>query len=58
MGLLNVPADVSRVHACRRVFQHLSDTNNDLAIIHDVALAGVAEVCSMLPLRDTRIVHW
>lgn len=44
MGLLNVPAEVSRVHASRRVFQHLSDTKNDLAIIHHASFPGASEV--------------
>lgn len=44
MGLLNVPAGVSRVHASRRVFQHLADTKNDLAIIHHASFPGASEV--------------
>lgn len=45
MGLLDVPPGVSRIHACRRLFQHLSDTNNDLSIIHLASFPGAAEVC-------------
>ncbi|CAM9578221.1 unnamed protein product, partial [Pylaiella littoralis] len=44
MGLLNVPAGVSRVHASRRVFQHLADTKNDLAIIHHASFPGASEM--------------
>lgn len=44
MGLINVPEGVSRVHASRRVFQHLADTNSDLAIIHHALFPGAAEV--------------
>lgn len=44
MGLLNVPVGVSRVHASRRVFQHLADANSDLAIIHQADLQDAAEV--------------
>eukprot|EP00752_Nemacystus_decipiens_P003746 g3451.t1 len=44
MGLLNVPAGVSRVHASRRVFQHLADTKNDLAIIHHASFPGALEM--------------
>lgn len=44
MGLLSVPEGVSRVHACRRLFQHLSDTKSDLAIVHDANFPGAAEV--------------
>lgn len=44
MGLLNVPAGVSRVHASRRVFQHLAEANSDLAIVHHAAFPGAREV--------------
>ncbi|CAN0498580.1 unnamed protein product, partial [Scytosiphon promiscuus] len=44
MGLLNVPEGVSRVHASRRVFQHLADTDNDLAIIHHAYFPKAAEM--------------
>lgn len=46
MGLLNVPEGVSRVHASRRVFQHLADTESDLAIIHHALFPQAAEVRS------------
>ncbi|CAB1112136.1 unnamed protein product [Ectocarpus sp. CCAP 1310/34] len=44
VGLLNVPAGVSRVHASRRVFQHLADAKNDLAIIHHVSFLDASEM--------------
>ncbi|CAM9771873.1 unnamed protein product, partial [Scytosiphon promiscuus] len=44
MGLLNVPAGVSRVHASRRVFQHLADTKNDLSIIHHASFPRSSEM--------------
>ena len=46
MGILNVPAGVSRIHASRRVFQHLATSESDLPIIHPVNLpaAAAAEV--------------
>lgn len=47
VGLLNVPAGVSRVHASRRVFQHLADTESDLAIIHHASFPQAAEVRTM-----------
>ncbi|CAN0267258.1 unnamed protein product, partial [Hapterophycus canaliculatus] len=44
MGLLDVPAGVSRVHASRRVFQHLADTKNDLSIIHHATFSRASEM--------------
>ncbi|CAM9221239.1 unnamed protein product, partial [Ectocarpus sp. 6 AP-2014] len=44
VGLLNVPAGVSRVHASRRVFQHLADAKNDLAIIHLASFPDASEM--------------
>lgn len=44
MGLLNIPTGVSRVHASRRVFEHLAVSKNDLAIVHHASFPGASEV--------------
>jgi (E)-4-hydroxy-3-methylbut-2-enyl-diphosphate synthase len=35
-ALLETPDDVSRIHAARRVFQHLHDSKSTLSVVHHV----------------------
>lgn len=57
MGLLNVPAGVSRIHASRRVFQHLATAESDLAIIHHVNFPGAAAEVTHRWSIDCLLIH-
>lgn len=48
MGILEVPAGVSRVHASRRVFQLIADRQSDLPVVHSVSFTAAKSKDEMI----------